>query len=220
MRQREVLHRMYANCFKRVIDFTLSLIALIVLSPVFLILVIIGAIAMKGNPFFTQLRPGRISKKTGEEKIFKLVKFRTMSNKKDGDGNLLPDDVRLNKYSRILRSTSLDELPELWNIICGDMAIVGPRPLLVKYLPLYSEEQRHRHDVRPGLTGLAQVNGRNALSWDEKFELDVKYVRNITFVGDLKIIFGTIGAVLKREGINSQASITVEEFMGSGANRT
>ena len=211
---------MYANCFKRVIDFTLSLIALIVLSPVFLILVIIGAIAMKGNPFFTQLRPGRISKKTGEEKIFKLVKFRTMSNKKDGDGNLLPDDVRLNKYSRILRSTSLDELPELWNIICGDMAIVGPRPLLVKYLPLYSEEQRHRHDVRPGLTGLAQVNGRNALSWDEKFELDVKYVRNITFVGDLKIIFGTIGAVLKREGINSQASITVEEFMGSGANRT
>ena len=211
---------MYANCFKRVIDFTLSLIALIVLSPVFLILVIIGAIAMKGNPFFTQLRPGRISKKTGEEKIFKLVKFRTMSNKKDGDGNLLPDDVRLNKYGRILRSTSLDELPELWNIICGDMAIVGPRPLLVKYLPLYSEEQRHRHDVRPGLTGLAQVNGRNALSWDEKFELDVKYVRNITFVGDLKIIFGTIGAVLKREGINSQASITVEEFMGSGANRT
>ena len=206
---------MYAKCFKRVIDFTLSLIALIVLFPVLLILAVIGAVAMKGNPFFTQLRPGRISKKTGEEKIFRLMKFRTMSNAKDAAGNLLPDDVRLNGYGRFLRSTSLDELPELFNILIGDMAIVGPRPLLVKYLPLYSEEQRHRHDVRPGLTGLAQVNGRNALSWEEKFEMDITYVRSITFIGDLKIIFGTVGAVLKREGISSQASATMEEFRGS-----
>ena len=206
---------MYAKCFKRVIDFTLSLIALIVLFPVLLILAVIGAIAMKGNPFFTQLRPGRISKKTGEEKIFRLMKFRTMSNARDAAGNLLPDDVRLNGYGRFLRSTSLDELPELFNILIGDMAIVGPRPLLVKYLPLYSEEQRHRHDVRPGLTGLAQVNGRNALSWEEKFEMDITYVRSITFIGDLKIIFGTVGAVLKREGISSQASATMEEFRGS-----
>lgn len=215
MRLREVLHSMYAKCFKRVIDFTLSLIALIVLFPVLLILAVIGAIAMKGNPFFTQLRPGRISKKTGEEKIFRLMKFRTMSNARDAAGNLLPDDVRLNGYGRFLRSTSLDELPELFNILIGDMAIVGPRPLLVKYLPLYSEEQRHRHDVRPGLTGLAQVNGRNALSWEEKFEMDITYVRSITFIGDLKIIFGTVGAVLKREGISSQASATMEEFRGS-----
>ena len=147
---------MYAKCFKRVIDFTLSLIALIVLFPVLLILTVIGAIAMQGNPFFTQLRPGRIDPKTGEEKIFKLVKFRTMSNARDKEGNLLPDDVRLNGYGKFLRSTSLDELGELLNILKGDMAIVGPRPLLVKYLDRYSEEQRHRHDVRPGLTGLAK----------------------------------------------------------------
>ena len=206
---------MYAKCLKRVLDFLLSLIALAVLSPILLILMMIGAIAMKGNPFFTQLRPGKISKKTGEERIFLLIKFRTMSNAKDREGNLLPDDVRLNKYGRFLRSTSLDELPELLNILKGDMAIVGPRPLLVKYLPLYSEEQRHRHDVRPGLTGYAQVHGRNTVTWEAKFEMDVAYVRNITFIGDLKIIFGTVGAVLKRDGISSETSVTMEEFKGS-----
>ena len=211
---------MYAKCFKRVIDFTLSLIALIVLFPVLLILTVIGAIAMQGNPFFTQLRPGRIDPKTGKEKIFKLVKFRTMSNARDKEGNLLPDDVRLNRYGKFLRSTSLDELGELLNILKGDMAIVGPRPLLVKYLDRYSEEQRHRHDVRPGLTGLAQVNGRNALSWEDKFELDVEYVQDITFLGDVKIMFHTVKAVFKRDGITSETSVTMEEFMGSGANRT
>lgn len=206
---------MYAKFFKRIIDFTLSLIALIALSPILLILIIVTAIAMKGNPFFTQLRPGKIDKKTGKEKIFKLIKFRTMSNAKDKDGNLLPDDVRLNKFGKILRSTSLDELPELINILKGDMAIVGPRPLLVKYLPLYNDEQRHRHDVRPGLTGYAQVNGRNAISWDEKFRLDLEYVSKITFFGDIKIIFQTVLKVFKRDGISSDTSATMEEFKGS-----
>ena len=186
---------MYAKCFKRVIDFTLSLLALLVLSPILLILTIIGAIAMKGNPFFTQLRPGK------NEKIFKLIKFRTMSNAKDKDGKLLPDDIRLNKYGRFLRSTSLDELPELLNILKGDMAIVGPRPLLVEYLPYYTDEEKHRHDVRPGLTGLAQVNGRNAITWEKKFEWDLKYVRNITILNDLKIILYTVLKVLKSEDV-------------------
>lgn len=208
---------MYAKFFKRVIDFTLSLMALLVLSPVLLVLTVIGAIAMKGNPFFTQLRPGKIDKKTGKEKIFNLVKFRTMSNAKDKEGNLLPDDVRLNKYGRLLRSTSLDELPELWNILMGDMSIVGPRPLLVQYIPRYTAEQRRRHTVRPGLTGLAQINGRNALSWEARFALDVDYVENITLIGDIKIIFGTVMAVLKRDGISSETSATMEEFLGSEA---
>lgn len=205
---------MYANFFKRVFDFLLSLFALLILSPILLILMIVGAIAMGGNPFFTQLRPGKIDKKTGEEKIFKLVKFRTMNNKKDKDGNLLPDDQRLTKYGRILRSTSLDELPELWNILKGDMAIVGPRPLLVRYLERYTEEQRHRHDVRPGLTGLAQVSGRNAISWEARFALDVYYASNVTFVSDIKILFATVKAVFKREGISSETSATMEEFEG------
>ena len=206
---------MYAKIFKRHLDFILSLFALIVLSPILLILMVIGAIAMKGNPFFTQLRPGKISKITGQEKIFKLVKFRTMSNAKDKEGNLLPDDVRLNKYGKFLRSTSLDELPELLNILKGDMSIVGPRPLLVKYIPRYTPQQRRRHTVRPGLTGLAQISGRNAISWEEKFSLDVKYVDKITFIGDVKIIFGTVKVVFCRDGINSDASATMEEFMGS-----
>ena len=206
---------MYAKCFKRVIDFTLSLIALVILFPVLLILTVMGAIAMGGNPFFTQSRPGKISKKTGKEKIFKLVKFRTMSNAKDKEGNLLPDEVRLNGYGKFLRSTSLDELPELLNILVGDMAIVGPRPLLVKYLPLYSEEQRHRHDVRPGLTGYAQVHGRTTVTWEAKFQMDVACVRHLSFIGDVKIIFGTVGAVLKRDGITSETSVTMEEFKGS-----
>ena len=205
---------MYKNFFKRLMDFILSLMALTVLSPILLVLVIIGAIAMKGNPFFLQPRPGK-KDKNGKEKIFKLIKLRTMSNAKDKDGNLLPDDVRLNGYGRFLRSTSLDELPELINILVGHMSIVGPRPLLVRYLDRYTEEQRHRHDVRPGLTGLAQVSGRNAISWEEKFKLDVKYAKNITLVGDIKIIFRTAISVLKREGISSEASATMEEFMGT-----
>ena len=205
---------MYAKFFKRVIDFALSLIALLVLSPILLILIIVGAIAMKGNPFFVQARPGKINKRTGKEKIFKLIKFRTMTNAKDKDGNLLPDEKRLIRYGRILRSTSLDELPELINILKGDMSIVGPRPLLVRYLERYSPEQRRRHEVRPGFTGLAQISGRNAISWEEKFKLDVKYVDSITFAGDIKIIFGTVKTVLKREGINSDTSVTMEEFMG------
>lgn len=205
---------MYANFFKRAFDFLLSLFAILLLSPILLILTVIGAIAMGGNPFFTQLRPGKIDKKTGEEKIFKLVKFRTMNNKKDEAGNLLPDELRLTKYGQFLRSTSLDELPELWNILKGDMAIVGPRPLLVRYLERYTEEQRHRHDVRPGLTGLAQVSGRNAISWEARFALDVHYARNVTFLGDVKILFATVKAVFKREGISSETSATMEEFEG------
>ena len=202
---------MYAKFLKRVIDFALSLIALIVLSPILLVLVIVTAVAMKGNPFFTQLRPGK------NEKIFKLIKFRTMTNEKDENGDLLPDDVRLNKFGKFLRSTSLDELPELINILKGDMSIVGPRPLLVKYLPRYNDEQRRRHTVRPGLTGNAQANGRNALSWEEKFKLDIEYVDNISFVFDVKIIFNTIKSVLKRDGISSETSVTMEEFMGNEA---
>ena len=199
---------MYAKCFKRVLDFTLSLTALLVLSPVLLILTAVGAIAMKGNPFFTQLRPGK------DERIFRLVKFRTMTNERDENGELLPDEVRLIPYGKFLRSTSLDELPELWNILKGDMSLVGPRPLLVKYLPLYNEEQRHRHDVRPGLTGLAQVMGRNAVSWEQRFKLDVEYMENITFLNDLKIIWKTVMTVLKRDGISSKTSETMEEFTG------
>ena len=200
---------MYAKYIKRIIDFILSLCALAILSPVFLILIILGAVKMKGNPFFTQLRPGR------NEKIFRLIKFRTMSCEKDADGNLLPDEKRLTGYGRFLRSTSLDELPELINILIGDMAIVGPRPLLVQYLERYSPEQRRRHEVRPGLTGYAQVNGRNTLSWEEKFRLDVEYVDNITFIGDIKIILETVKAVFRRDGISSETSETMEEFMGT-----
>ena len=205
---------MYARFFKRFLDVVLSLVAITVLFPILVILTLVGAIAMKGNPFFTQNRPGKKDKRTGQEKIFKLIKFRTMSNAKDKDGNPLPDELRLNKYGKFLRSTSLDELPELLNILIGDMSIVGPRPLLVRYLERYSEEQRRRHEVRPGFTGLAQINGRNAISWEEKFRYDVEYVDNITFWGDVKIVFGTVGTVLKREGISSQTSATMEEFMG------
>ena len=191
---------MYAKFFKRLFDFFLSLTALTVLSPILLILIVIGAIAMKGNPFFFQLRPGKKGK-DGKERIFKLIKFRTMSNAKDKDGNLLPDDVRLNKYGRFLRSTSLDELPELLNILKGDMALVGPRPLLVEYLPYYTEEESRRHDVRPGLTGLAQVNGRNSVCWDERLAFDVKYVDRITLIGDLGIIIKTALKVIKKQDI-------------------
>lgn len=206
---------LYKQFFKRFYDVILSALAIIVLSPLLLMLTIIGAIAMKGNPFFTQLRPGRKYKKTGEEKIFKLIKFRTMTNEKDADGNLLSDEHRLNKYGKFLRKTSLDELPELFNIFFGHMSIVGPRPLLVKYLSLYNEEQRRRHIIRPGLTGYAQVHGRNAISWEEKFKLDVEYVDSISFLGDIKIICETIFATISRKGINSETSETMEEFKGS-----
>lgn len=202
---------LYRQFFKRFYDFALSLIAIIVLSPLLIILTIVGAIAMKGNPFFTQKRPGK-KDKNGKEKIFHLIKFRTMSNAKDKDGNLLPDELRLNKYGKFLRSTSLDELPELFNIFIGNMSIVGPRPLLVSYLPYYTEEERHRHDVRPGLTGLAQVNGRNTVSWEKRFEIDVEYVKTFSLQMDIKIIIRTVFAVLKRSGINSDTSATMEEF--------
>ncbi|MDO4499707.1 MAG: sugar transferase [Erysipelotrichaceae bacterium] len=201
---------MYEHVFKRLIDFTLSLCAIVVLSPVFLILMFLGAIFMGGNPFFTQDRPGK------DEKIFKLIKFRSMDNRKDKNGNLLPDDIRLNKYGRILRSTSLDELPELFNILKGDMSIVGPRPLLVRYLDRYNDEQKHRHDVRPGLTGYAQAHGRNTVSWEDKFAMDVWYTKHVTFKTDVQIIIDTVKCVLKRDGISSETSSTMEEFMGSG----
>lgn len=186
---------MYRKFWKRFFDFTLSLLALIVLSPVLLILTILGAIKMKGNPFFTQLRPGK------DEKIFKLIKFRTMTCETDADGNLLPDEQRLTKYGKFLRATSLDELPELINILKGDMSIVGPRPLLVEYLPWYNEIEKHRHDVRPGLTGWAQVNGRNSVDWETRFALDVEYVSSISLLMDAKVIFLTVKKVLRRSDV-------------------
>jgi undecaprenyl phosphate N,N'-diacetylbacillosamine 1-phosphate transferase len=200
---------MYAKNFKRPLDFILALIAFIVLFPVLLILTVLGAIKMKGNPFFVQPRPGK------NERIFKLIKFRTMTCEKDEHGNLLPDEKRLTRYGKFLRSTSLDELPELVNIIKGDMSIVGPRPLLVKYLPLYNEQQRSRHEVRPGLTGYAQVRRRNAISWEDKFELDAEYVNNITLWGDIKILVRTLSIVLKREAVSSNTNVTMEEFQGA-----
>lgn len=197
---------MYAKCFKRIFDFTLSLMALLVLSPVLLILTVLGAIKMKGNPFFTQLRPGK------NEKIFKLIKFRTMTCEKDADGNLLPDEKRLTKYGKILRSTSLDELPELINILKGDMSIVGPRPQLVRDMVFMTDEQRVRHSVRPGLTGLAQVSGRNAIEWEDKLSYDLKYMEKITFLGDWKIIFRTVGKVFKSEDICAEGMATAEDY--------
>lgn len=203
-RNAEKIHKpygIYEHYIKRPLDCILSTGALIVFSPILLVLTIVGAFEMKGNPFFTQERPGRIDVKTGIERKFRLVKFRSMSNLKDDQGNLLPDDVRLNRYGRLLRKTSLDELPELLNIIKGDMSVVGPRPLLVKYLPYYTAQERHRHDVRPGLTGLAQVNGRNTITWEEKFHYDLEYAKHITFLGDCKIIFETVSKVLKHSDI-------------------
>ena len=200
---------MYACFFKRLIDFVLSLLGIICLSPLLLVLTVVGYFKMKGNPFFTQERPGL------HEKIFKLVKFRTMTNEKDANGELLPDELRLNSYGQFLRSTSLDELPELYNILKGDMSIIGPRPLLVRYLPRYNEEQRHRHDVRPGLTGYAQAHGRNAVTWEDKFKMDVWYTRNVSFKTDWDIFWDTVRIVLKREGISSESVATMEEFMGT-----
>lgn len=197
----------YEKYFKRLLDIVCALAAIIVFSWLYIILIVLGAIFMHGNPFFTQERPGK------DEKIFKLIKFRSMDSRKDKNGNLLPDDIRLNKYGRLLRATSLDELPEAFNILVGDMSVIGPRPLLVKYLPYYNEEQRHRHDVRPGLSGYAQVHGRNTVSWDDKFKMDVEYVNHITFLGDVKIILDTVlKAFIKQEGISSATCATMEDF--------
>ena len=198
---------MYRSFFKRIFDFILSLTAIIILSPVLLLLTVIGAFLMGGNPFFTQERPGK------DCKIFKLVKFKS-NNKRDERGELLPDEKRLTSYGQFIRNTSLDELPELINILKGDMAVVGPRPLLVRYLTRYSKTQARRHEVRPGLTGLAQVNGRNAISWEEKFRYDVEYVDNLSLMLDIKIILMTVLKVVKRDGISSENSATMEEFMG------
>ena len=204
------IHRPYEKYFKRPFDLLCGFAALTVFCWLYIILAIMIRIKLGSPILFTQERPGK------DEKIFKLYKFRTMTDEKDENGKLLPDEMRLTRFGKMLRATSLDEIPEVFNIIKGDMSVVGPRPLLVKYLPLYSEEQKHRHDVRPGLSGHAQVNGRNSVSWEEKFKLDVEYVHNITFLGDLKIIFSTvIKAFIKREGISSQTSVTMEEFKGT-----
>ncbi len=192
---------MYAKFFKRFFDIILSALALAILMPFLLLFTFVGAIAMKGNPFYVQKRPGKIDPKTGKERIINLFKFRSMSNAKDKDGNLLPGKDRLNKYGRIIRALSIDELPSLLNILIGDISIVGPRPLTVKYLDYYTSEERRRHEVRPGLTGLAQCKGRNNLSWEEKFAYDVWYVDNVSLWLDIKIIFLTVAKVLKREGI-------------------
>lgn len=199
----------YEKYIKRPQDFLCALAATVVLSPVILITAVLIRIKLGAPVIFTQERPGK------DGKIFKLYKFRTMTNAKDENGELLSDEVRLTKFGKILRSTSLDELPELFNMLKGDMSVVGPRPLLVKYLPLYNENQARRHEVRPGFTGLAQVNGRNAITWEEKFDWDIKYVDNITFLGDWKIIFKTVITVLKRDGISSETSATMEEFRGT-----
>ena len=190
---------MYATFLKRLFDVLISTVALLVLSPILIILLVVGAIAMKGNPFFVQMRPGKISKKTGEEKIFRMIKLRTMTNERDREtGELLPDEKRLNAYGRFLRSTSLDELFELVNVLIGDMSIVGPRPQLVRDMTFMTEDQRRRHTVRPGITGLAQVSGRNNITWERKFEYDIEYIEKITFLGDIKIMLKTVGKVLKR----------------------
>ena len=197
---------MYKNCIKRVLDFILSLCALIVLSPFLVIFMILGAIKMKGDPFFYQERPGK------DEKIFRLIKFRSMTEEKDENGNYLPDSVRLTKYGKWLRSTSIDELPELINILKGDMAIVGPRPLLVRYLPYYTDEERLRHTVRPGLTGLAQINGRNSLNWDERLAYDVKYVKEMSLKNDIRIIIGTIMKVFRHSGVVEAGQFTMKDL--------
>ena len=204
---------MYRKYFKRPLDIILSLLGLIVLSPIMLLVAILVRVKLGSPVLFKQKRPGL------NEKSFTMYKFRTMTDEKDENGELLPDNVRLTKFGRILRSTSLDELPELFNILKGDMSIVGPRPLLVQYLPLYNEQQKRRHEVRPGLTGYAQVNGRNAITWEEKFDLDIEYVDNISFVGDLMIIFLTLKKVFIREGISSSTAVTMEPFRGSKVNQ-
>ena len=205
---------LYERFFKRALDIFCSCMALLVFWWLYVIVAILVRVKLGSPVLFTQDRPGK------DEKIFKLYKFRTMTDARDENGNLLPDDVRLTKFGKLLRSTSLDELPEVFNILKGDMSIIGPRPLLVKYLPLYNEEQKRRHEVRPGLSGYAQVNGRNSVSWEEKFRMDVEYVDHVTFVGDVKIILGTVlKAFVKQEGINSETAATMEEFKGTVENK-
>lgn len=202
---------MYAKFFKRALDFILSLVALVCFSPLLLVLIIVGSIIMKGNPLFTQLRPGK------DERIFRLIKFRTMTNEKDKNGRLLPDEKRLTRYGKFLRATSLDELPELINIIRGDMSIVGPRPQLVRDMVFMTPLQRKRHSIMPGLTGLAQINGRNNISWEQKFHYDLEYIENgITFVNDARIVFKTIGKVFKREDTvreGTQSDIDLGDYL-------
>lgn len=201
---------LYERFFKRALDILCSLMAILVFWWLYVIVAILVRVKLGSPVLFTQERPGK------NEKIFKLYKFRTMTDARDENGELLPDDVRLTKFGRLLRSTSLDELPEVFNILKGDMGVVGPRPLLVKYLPLYNETQRRRHEVRPGLTGYAQVHGRNSISWEDKFRMDVEYVDHVTFMGDVKIILGTVlKAFVKREGITSETAATMEEFKGN-----
>ena len=200
---------MYKNFIKRILDIILSFLALVILTKLLILTAFLIRIKLGEPVFFKQLRPGK------NEKIFGILKFRTMTDAKDENGNLLPDEIRLTRFGQFLRSTSIDELPELLNILNGDMSIVGPRPLLVQYLERYNEEQKHRHDVKPGLTGLAQVNGRNGITWEEKFHYDLEYVKNITFYGDCKIIFQTVMKVFGREGISSATSVTMEEFKGN-----
>lgn len=209
MNKKHIPYGIYERFFKRLIDIICSLIAIIFLSWVLAIVAILVRLKLGSPVLFKQERPGK------NEKIFKLYKFRTMTDEKDENGELLPDSIRLTKFGKFLRSTSLDELPELYNILKGDMSIIGPRPLLVEYLPLYNDKQKRRHEVRPGLSGYAQVNGRNSVTWEEKFNLDVEYVDKITFIGDVKIIFQTIFNVLKKEGISSATSATMEKFKGS-----
>ena len=200
---------MYRKYIKRLLDIVISLTALVILSPVMLIVAILVRCKLGSPVIFHQQRPGY------QEKVFKLCKFRTMTDERDENGELLPDAVRLTKFGKMLRATSLDELPELWNILKGDMSLIGPRPVLVKYLPLYNEFQKHRHDVKPGLTGWAQVNGRNAISWEERFEMDVYYVNNQSFLLDLKILFKTVAVVFKHSDINSSTDATMEAFTGT-----
>lgn len=210
MEKKHIPYGIYEKYFKRPIDVCCGMTAVLFFWWLYVILIILGAIFMEGNPFFIQERPGK------DGKIFKLIKFRTMDNRRDKNGKLLPDAVRLNKYGCFLRSTSLDELPEAFNIIRGDMSVIGPRPLLVEYLPRYSPEQARRHDVRPGLSGYAQVHGRNLVSWQEKFRMDMEYVDHISFLGDLRIIVDTVMvAFVKRSGISSETSATMEKFMGN-----
>ena len=210
-----MIMKIYEKYVKRLLDIILSGAAIIILLPVYIVTAIVVKIKLGSPVLFSQDRPGKIDPKTGKEKIFRLYKFRSMTNEKDENGVLLPKEQRLTHFGKKLRSTSLDELPELLNILKGDMSIVGPRPLLVKYLPLYNEQQRRRHLVRPGLTGYAQANGRNLISWEEKFDMDVKYVENVSFKMDVSIILKTILTVLKREGIGNGSADVIAEFQGS-----
>jgi len=200
---------LYRKYLKRCFDFVIAFVGFIILSPVFIIVVIVLFIANRGKPFFFQSRPGK------REKIFKVIKFKTMNDKKDRNGNLLPDEKRLTAVGNFIRKTSLDEIPQLLNVIKGDMSLIGPRPLLVEYLPFYNEQQKRRHEVKPGITGWAQVNGRNTISWEKKFEYDVWYVDHLSFSFDMKIFFLTIKKVFKSEGISSATAITMERFTGN-----